>query len=490
MGGDEPPVEPTHRYGPPYPPAGPVWPPATTQRWALPAQMPPPEAERFPGPPSGPPAGPWFPAGPPAPPGQPVIPAQPGQPPHMHLGGYAGYPVGWPSQPPAGPWTGYGPYWPPPPPEPPRRGTLGWAIAGLVLVVLVALAGLVFVRAVRNTGDTSAWSGQASGSPPSVTDAPSDPAAAATAGAITNSDAIADKVDPAIVDVNVTLRQGRAAGTGIVLSANGLVLTNNHVIDGGQTITAVDYGNGRTYQADVLGYDRSRDLALLQLLDASKLTAATIGDSTKVKVGDKVVALGNAGGRGGKPAVAPGEVTALDRTITASDENGTNAERLTGLIQIAAAIEAGDSGGPLVDSAARVIGIDTAAAADAKAQANGGIGFAIPINQAMTVAHQIQTRTGPATVHTGPTAFLGVQLGTADTDSNDVAAVVAGSPAAAAGIRKGDQVVSVDGASIASSSDLADALVPHHPKDQVTVTWKNANGSHSLKVTLDQGPPL
>src|SRR5204863_7609451 len=137
----------------------------------------------------------------------------------------------------------------------------------------------------------------------------------------------------------------------------------------------------------------------------------------------------------------------------------------TGLIQIAAAIEAGDSGGPLVDAAARVIGIDTAAAADPKAQANGGTGFAIPINPAMTVARQIQTKTGPATVHTGLTPFLGVQLGTADTDSNDVASVVADSPAGTAGIHKGDQVIALDGAPIASSSDLADALIPHHPKD-------------------------
>ena len=133
---------------------------------------------------------------------------------------------------------------------------------------------------------------------------------------------IAARVDPALVDINVTLgyQSGQAAATGIVLNSSGLVLTNNHVVDGATAISATDVGNGRTYTATVLGYDRSHDIALIQLNGASGLTAAQLGDSSKVTVGQTVVAMGNAGGTGGTPSAAGGSMVALDQQITAGDE--------------------------------------------------------------------------------------------------------------------------------------------------------------------------
>src|SRR5262249_51196511 len=152
-------------------------------------------------------------------------------------------------------------------------------------------------------------------------------------GGTADAGGIAAAIDPSVVDIVTTLgaQQASAAGTGIVLSASGEVLTNNHVINGATSISVTDVGNGRTYQAGVAGYARSRDLAVIQLRGASGLAPAPIGDSTKVAVGDAIVAIGNAGGRGGTPAAVTGNVTGLNQTITASDESGGNSQRLTGL---------------------------------------------------------------------------------------------------------------------------------------------------------------
>ena len=128
------------------------------------------------------------------------------------------------------------------------------------------------------------------------------------------------------------------------------MLTNNHVIDGATHITATDIGNGKTYEATVVGYDPSHDIAVLQLQGASGLATAKLGDSSKLSVGDAVVGIGNAGGAGGTPSIAGGAITGLDRSITAGDELGGKTEQLTGLIETNADIQAGDSGGPLVDS--------------------------------------------------------------------------------------------------------------------------------------------
>ena len=199
----------------------------------------------------------------------------------------------------------------------------------------------------------------------------------------------------------------------MVLTPSGVVLTNNHVIQGATRIAATDIGNGRTYSATVVGYDRSGDVAVIQLHGASGLRTVPLGESSTVSVSDRVLALGNAGGGGGMPRVAQGQVTALKRTITATDIGGGNAERLGGLIETDAPVLPGDSGGPMVNSGGQVIGMDAAASAantSYTAERANVQGFAIPIDSALAIARQIEAGTSSATVHVGPTGFLGVEV--------------------------------------------------------------------------------
>lgn len=199
-------------------------------------------------------------------------------------------------------------------------------------------------------------------------------------------------VERGVVDINVGLNgSGSAAGTGIVLTSTGEVLTNNHVIEDATTIKAVDVGNGRTYTATVVGADKADDLAVLQLQGAARLQKVRTGDSSKVAVRDYVTAVGNAGGAGGIPSAAVGFVTALNQSITAQDEVTGASEQLSGLIQIDAAVQAGDSGGPLISANGDVIAIDTASATGFQFQYGTSEGFAIPIDKALLVAKQIST---------------------------------------------------------------------------------------------------
>jgi S1-C subfamily serine protease len=317
-------------------------------------------------------------------------------------------------------------------------------------------------------------------------------------GSVASSSALSTVAD-GLVNINVTIgSQGKAAATGIVLTSNGEVLTNNHVVNGATTISATDLGNGQTYQATVVGYDRTADIAVIQLSGASGLKTAPLGSSTSVAVGDGVVALGNAGGTG-TPTAASGSVTGLDRSITASDEGGGNAERLTGLIEVDAGIQPGDSGGALVDQSGNVIGVNTAASAGYSFQGTTD-GYAVPIDTALSLAGQIENGDASATVHIGATAFLGVAMSSTSGQSGffggqsnlagaTIAGVQSGSPAAQAGLAAGDTIVAIDGATIDSSSTLVAALGTHHPGDKVTVTWVDQSGSqHSASVTLASGP--
>ena len=243
-----------------------------------------------------------------------------------------------------------------------------------------------------------------------------------------DASAIAAKVDPGLVDINTTLgySQEQAAGTGIVLSSNGVVLTNNHVIDGATTISVTDVGNQKTYTASVVGYDRTGDVAVLQLHNASGLTTANLGNSSNASVGQDVVGIGNAGGTGGTPSAAGGTVTALNQSITASDEGDGTSEQLSGLIETNANIQPGDSGGALVNTSGQVLGMDTAASAGFSFQSNdqssGTQGYAIPINTALNIARAIEAGSSSTTVHIGETAFLGVEI---SPSGNSSAAAVA-----------------------------------------------------------------
>jgi S1-C subfamily serine protease len=320
-------------------------------------------------------------------------------------------------------------------------------------------------------------------------------------GALTTAQ-IATKVDPGLVDVVSTLgyQQAEAAGTGQVLTSSGEVLTNNHVIEGATSIRVTDVGNGRSYQAKVVGYDRTRDIALLQLQDASGLTTVTLGNSATAAVGQKVVALGNAGGKGGTPSVATGRITGLGASITASDAGAGTSEQLTGLIHHNANIQPGDSGGPLVNATGQVIGIDTAASSGFRFQSGQAStqAFAIPVNEAVTIARQIAAGTGSATVHIGATGFLGVEIMSADNAAADgvqagagavVAGLVSGSPAGAAGLAAGDVIVSVDGHAVSSPSALQSELELHHPGDSVSIGWTDQAGQpQSATVVLASGP--
>jgi S1-C subfamily serine protease len=307
------------------------------------------------------------------------------------------------------------------------------------------------------------------------------------------------------VDIDTTLGYDgeEAAGTGIVLTSNGEILTNNHVIDGATSISVTDVGNGKTYSASVVGYDTTKDVAVLQLHDASGLRTASL-DTSSVSVGETVVGIGNAGGTGGTPSAAGGTVTALDQSITASDEGDGSSEQLSGLIETNADIQAGDSGGSLVNSAGQVVGMDTAASAGFSFQSTGDssgyAGYAIPIGEAITIAKEIEAGSSSSTVHIGTTAFLGVEIdangdgygygyGNASSGAT-VAGVITGSPAQQAGLAAGDVITSVDGQSVADASALTEALEPDKPGDTVTVGWTNASGTtQTATVTLSSGPP-
>lgn len=324
---------------------------------------------------------------------------------------------------------------------------------------------------------------------------------------------IASKVDPGLVDVVSALgyQNGEAAGTGMVLTSTGEVLTNNHVIDGATSIKVTDVGNGRTYTAKVVGYNKTRDVAVLQLQNASGLQTVSLSSSS-VQSGEKVVALGNAGGKGGTPSVATGKVTGTGRTITASDESAGNAEQLQGLIQTNAGIQPGDSGGPLVNTKGDVVGMDTAASTgisttgfSSQSQQTATQAFAIPVSQASSIASQIEAGQASSTVHIGATAFLGVEVASSSAGSAGgffgggsgsstgsgatVAGVVSGSAAAQAGLAQGDVITSVAGHTTTSSTDVSSALAAHHPGDRISISWTDQSGqSHTATVTLGSGP--
>jgi S1-C subfamily serine protease len=368
------------------------------------------------------------------------------------------------------PYPGY-----PQPPQPPRRPKRR-LLAGAAAAVIAFGAG----------AGVTAWAAGVPGT--SLTGALASPQLSTAA--------IVQKIDPAVVDIVSTLSNGEAAGTGIVLTSSGEILTNNHVIDGATSIAVTDVGNGQTYQATVTGYDATHDIAVLKLKGASGLTTASLGDSGKVSVGSKVVAVGNAGGRGGTPSVAEGQVTGLNKQITAVDQGSGTSETLTGVIRTNADIQPGDSGGPLLNTAGQVIGMDTAASSAQTASATGQPAaiqaFAIPINQAVDTAKQIEAGKASATVHIGATAFLGVGVssqGGSQVNGALIAGTVPGGAAAGAGIVAGDVITAVGGTAVTSANGLRDALTAHQPGDTVKVTWETQAGqTQSAGVVLGSGP--
>jgi len=319
-----------------------------------------------------------------------------------------------------------------------------------------------------------------------------------------NLAAIAAKVDPFVVDVNTVIEtangSGTAAGTGIILTSSGEVLTNNHVVSGSTSITVTIQGRSGTYAADVLGVDPTRDVALIQVEGVSGLPTATLADSSTLQVGEPVVAFGNALGQGGAPSVSSGAVVALDQSLTASD--GNSSEQLTGMIQMNARIAPGDSGGPIVNSASQVVGMITAGQSTGRVSTGTTVGFAIPTNTALAVVNQIRSGQSSSEVILGQVGYIGVQvsdltpsvaaqLGLSLTSGALVTGVVAGSPAQGAGIGRYAVITSAGGMTIDSSATLGTALHSHKPGDQVVVNWVDSAGSsHSASITLGAGPAI
>ncbi len=306
-----------------------------------------------------------------------------------------------------------------------------------------------------------------------------------------------------VIETDLGFEGGRAAGTGMVLTPSGEVLTNNHVIDGATSVKVIVPQTGRSYTGQVLGYDISADTALVKLDGASGLATITSGDSSKLVPGRLVRAVGNAGGTGTLTTVH-GQVTGLRRTITVSDDRGATQE-LHGLIETDAALQPGDSGGPLFVAAGRVVGMDTAVSTAGHGfffQAPTDDAFAIPINAALRVVKQIESGRATAAVHVGPTAYLGVELGSAGAgygygfgfgESGTavlVAGVVSGSPADRAGLTYGDEIVSIDGRRVASPKTVVAAVLRKKPSEKVTLTWSTRGGStHTARIALGSGPP-
>jgi S1-C subfamily serine protease len=268
------------------------------------------------------------------------------------------------------------------------------------------------------------------------------------------------------------------------------------VIEGATAIQVQVDGTGPVYRAVVLGYDVTADVALLQLQGGSGLPTISTAPSASVSVGEDVVGLGNALGRGGTPGAAVGSVTAVGQTITASDEGGANPEQLNDLIQVDAPIQPGDSGGPLVNADGKVIGMDSAgSSAGAFSRRAATEGYAIPIDDALAVARDIAAGHGSDTVHIGARGILGVEVQDQSSRFGDAtsgvttAGVEPGGPAETAGLATGDTIIGIDGHTVATTDDVASALGSQRPGAAVRVQWVDADGTaHSATVTLEAGP--
>ncbi len=455
----------------------------------------------------------------PPPPGRPPAGPDPTLPPRSeptavwvppeHPAGWGG--VGGPPTAPGG--GGYG-AWPPQPPGVPpggrrrqprrrRHGALGAVIAATVLAL--AAGGIL---AYASNGTSNPFSSSAA--------APSTAARSVSQSKVDPS-SIANNEDPAIVDVTSTLagQAGEAAGTGMILTSTGEILTNNHVIEGSASITVKISNSDRTYPAHVLGTDVVDDVALIQAEGASGLPTITLGNSSQLAVGDAVVAIGNAYNKAGPPTVTSGAVTGLNRAISVRSDLGAN-EQLSDLVETNAQLEPGNSGGPLFDATGHVIGMNTAAAQGNIPQGGTNDGYAIPVNDALTIVHQIETGKSNGNVSAGQEGFLGVDVsdggggpgggfgdggfggggggrfgnsGSGGGTGVVISGVQSGSPADNAGLTQGDQIVSVDGQSITSANQLTQIISTKHPGDSVKIVWVDASGdqqSASVRLSARQ----
>lgn len=290
--------------------------------------------------------------------------------------------------------------------------------------------------------------------------------------------ALTSQVEPAVARIDTTIPSQRAigAGTGVVLDGGGAVLTNFHVVQGADDVNV--QVSGQSFGADLVGYDRGADIAVLQLRGASGLPVAPLGDVGGLAVGERVVALGNADGSGSPLTREAGTVTGFGRTVSAEDTLTGSTEQLSGLIEFAAPVRAGDSGGPVVDDAGAVVGLTTAATVNFR-MGPAGQGFAIPIDRATALAGQIRSGVRSDTVHIGPPSLLGVGVpsdGRGDRQGLTVDEVLVGGPADQVGLRSGDTLVSIAGAPVDTATGLTEILDRHYPGERVEVAWIDRAG--------------
>jgi len=499
------------------PPQGAPGQPPPPGYWSPPQGEPGQPSQGEPG--QAPQGGPWAPPqgapGQPPPPGYwPPQQSEPGQPPPP---GYWGPQQGAPGQPPPPPG-----YWPPAGqasvPVPPRRRA-GWRVVAVIAAgaVLLTGAGVGWGYATSRilhsitSGAQTAQNpihvppiGGSSSSGGSGSSSSGLPAQSSQANQPIDVQAVTSKVSSAIVDINTVIASAtgrggsQAAGTGMILTSDGEILTNNHVVEQSTSIRVTIPGRSNTYTATVVGVDPTADVALIKVQGVSGLPTVQLADSSTLTVGQQVVAMGNAGGQGGPPSVTQGSITALDQTITASNDNGTS-EQLDGLIQSDATISPGDSGGALVNSAGQVIGMITAGEATGFRQSSTNVGYAITASTAVGVVNDIRAGHASSTILIGPTGHLGIgvqnlnpitisRLGLNVSSGALVTAVEPGSPAAQIGLTANSVITSIDGTTINSSSDLTPAIQGHKPGDKIKVTWVDQNGTHTATATLVAGP--
>ena len=352
-----------------------------------------------------------------------------------------------------------------PPPPSPRRGRL---VALLVATALLAgtVGGVVGAR-IADEGDAAVTATPPPAARPPAAGGPTGPST--LAGALDVRTLLA-QVEPSVVAIRTGGSFRTGTGSGVLLSADGEVLTNAHVVEGSSALRVTLNGESQSRPAVLVGADEGHDLALLRITGAEGLPVAKLGRSADLQVGDDVVAIGNALGLRGAPTVTRGIVSALDRTL----------DNLTGLIQTDAAINPGNSGGPLVNAAGQVVGINTAISG-----AGQNIGFAIPIDQALPIIDRL--RTGASAPAAG---YLGVALDDPPDGSRGalIVEIVPGSPADAAGLRPGDVVTSLGGKEVDGAAEAAGQVRDHRPGEEIEIDYQRDGRSGTTRATLVPRP--
>jgi S1-C subfamily serine protease len=311
----------------------------------------------------------------------------------------------------------------------------------------------------------------------------------ATAGESTATPATAAQ-EVGIVTINTVLDYSsdeQAAGTGTILTSNGYILTNNHVVEDSTSISVTVQSTGQKYTATVVGTDKTADVAVLKLSGASGLTPIKFASTEKVTTGESVYSVGNAEGTGSL-VTAVGTVGATDQSLTVGSDSADASEHLTGLIELNSDVVSGDSGGPLFDKSGQVIGMVTAASSGSQVVT----GYALGIAQVLKVANAIESGSSSADIVLGYPAFAGINIAedaATTTTGVPVASTFPGYPAAKAGITAGDTITAVDGVAVTTATQLSAAVQAHKVGETVTVTYLDTSGAtQSASVTLVGGP--